>query len=270
MFRLTALACRAFVEAEPGSSRVVQKVKNEQPRDVVTELDMQLHDVAARFVAAYMPDTALLSEEGIHDTQPGEAIVSGRHLVVDPLDGTNNYALGMPGYGFMAALVADGIIDASAVVLPEHGLYLIAADGEVRTSQPLAVPRRAPSGSTYYAYPPHLSVEGAAAREAVLKAIDAHTSGIYRSGSACIGLFNLLRGAHAAVVAHEVRIWDALAFLPILHHYGFTTRYRLTSDRLTVVSALEAELVDSLSAAITGDETTSLAPFVPEVPLEVS
>jgi fructose-1,6-bisphosphatase/inositol monophosphatase family enzyme len=250
---LAARVCRAFVDATDSEMRVVQKVKDDQARDVVTALDIHLHELSAAFVNEFLPGCRLASEEGASVALDQATLEAGEFLVVDPLDGSNNVALGMPGYGFMAAHVRGGVIVGAVIVLPEHDHYIVLEDDQVRTSAPLDVPTAAPSATTYYAYPPTLTPAGAAARPEVLARIDERTSGLYRSGSACIGLFNLLRGRHAAFVAQEVRIWDALAFMPLLSHFGFAVRYRLTPERLTLVASQDGDIVEDLAAAIGGE-----------------
>jgi myo-inositol-1(or 4)-monophosphatase len=248
---LAARVCRTFVAFTGTEMRVVQKVKDGQSRDVVTGLDERLNDVTARFVAENLPGCVFLSEEGEQVSLDESSLQHDEFLVVDPLDGTNNFALAMPGYGFMAAHLRAGEVIGSVVVLPEHDLYFVLEAGAFRTSLPFTPPASAPSGTTYYAYPPKLSEAAAAARPAVLSCIDSRTSGVYRSGSACMGLFNLLSGRHAAFVGVEVRIWDALAYLPLLAHYGFAVRYRIAAGRLTLVASKDSDLVAALSAAVT-------------------
>ncbi|NDU77479.1 inositol monophosphatase [Actinomadura sp. DSM 109109] len=71
--------------------------------DVVTELDTAAEDlIVGRLRAAYPGHRIIAEESGILDGAPGEEMV----WLVDPLDGTNNVAIGMPVYAVGLALCA--------------------------------------------------------------------------------------------------------------------------------------------------------------------
>ncbi|WP_141576962.1 inositol monophosphatase [Actinomadura sp. WMMA1423] len=71
--------------------------------DVVTELDTAAEDlIVGRLRGAYPGHRIIAEESGILDGAPGEDMV----WLVDPLDGTNNVAIGMPVYAVGLALCA--------------------------------------------------------------------------------------------------------------------------------------------------------------------
>ncbi|WP_433478524.1 inositol monophosphatase family protein [Spirillospora sp. CA-142024] len=71
--------------------------------DVVTELDTAAEDlIVGRLRAAYPGHRIIAEESGVLDGAPGEEMV----WLVDPLDGTNNVAIGMPVYAVGLALCA--------------------------------------------------------------------------------------------------------------------------------------------------------------------
>jgi len=72
------------------------------PTNLVTEMDQRAEaEILGRLRGAF-PDDAILSEE------TGEAAgSSGRRWIVDPLDGTTNYAHGLPVFGVSIALEAE-------------------------------------------------------------------------------------------------------------------------------------------------------------------
>ncbi|GAA4326229.1 inositol monophosphatase family protein [Actinomadura luteofluorescens] len=71
--------------------------------DVVTELDTAAEDLIVERLRASYPGHRIIAEEsGILDGAPGEDMV----WLVDPLDGTNNVAIGMPVYAVGLALCA--------------------------------------------------------------------------------------------------------------------------------------------------------------------
>lgn len=267
--RLAAQVTYTFTEAVRAvESRTVQKVKEGISRDVVTELDTALHELSARFIAHAFPDAHLLSEENIAPDFDVAKLRSGRWFVIDPLDGSTNFALSLPGYGYMAAVLDDGVPNGSVIVLPEHDQYLIAAEDGLRTAQRMPAATPAPSASIYYAYPPRLTANGRAARAELLELIDCSSSGLYRSGSACIGLFNLLRGKHSAFIGHGVRLWDALAYVPVLHDRGIRFRYSIDGLRFTLVAAYEEDVVTGVSEIIERHHGLKMHAHEPGAPLD--
>ena len=71
--------------------------------DVVTELDSAAEElILGRLRAAYPGHRIIAEESGVTEGAPGEEMV----WLVDPLDGTNNVAIGMPVYAVGLALCA--------------------------------------------------------------------------------------------------------------------------------------------------------------------
>src|SRR6266540_6858614 len=72
-------------------------------------------------IKARFPGDAILAEEtGEHHAVAGEAPTSGRGRawIVDPLDGTVNYANGIPVFCVSIALVVDGVPAVGVIVDP--------------------------------------------------------------------------------------------------------------------------------------------------------
>ena len=90
----------------------VGRIDYKSARDVVTEVDHLSEALILEGIRAAFPGDALLAEEtGEHDAAAGEPASSGvgRVWVVDPLDGTINYANGIPMFCVSIALVVDGL-----------------------------------------------------------------------------------------------------------------------------------------------------------------
>jgi len=270
MFAMSALVCNLFSTIGSAEMRTVQKVKDHQLRDVVTSLDQSLHELAVSFVETRMPGCKLMSEEGAPINGGSSLLGKGEWLVVDPLDGTNNYSLSMPGFGFMAAYVADGKVAGSVVVLPEHDLYLVFEAGEMLVSQPFAQSPAAPSGSVYYAYPPFLSDAALQSRVQLIDLVDKQSSGFYRYGSSCVGLYNLIRGRHMAFIGHGIRIWDALAYFPILARFGIVFSYYIGNAGLVLVASSNQKFVDEACSIISSSENIAFSFFENDQRLVIS
>jgi myo-inositol-1(or 4)-monophosphatase len=90
----------------------VQKIDRKSKRDVVTEVDFSSERLLIDAIREGYPGDAILAEEsGHHDQLEADAAATGRTWVIDPLDGTVNYANGIPYFCVAVALVgADGPI----------------------------------------------------------------------------------------------------------------------------------------------------------------
>lgn len=89
----------------------LERIDYKSARDVVTEADHLSEELIIESIQAYHPADAILAEEsGEHHAVAGEAPTSGRGRVwvIDPLDGTVNYANGIPFFCVSIGLVVDG------------------------------------------------------------------------------------------------------------------------------------------------------------------
>jgi myo-inositol-1(or 4)-monophosphatase len=72
--------------------------------NVVTETDVRIERAVAGLLADAFPEHALLAEETASGTP-----LDGWLWIVDPIDGTRNFASGIPGFCFTLALAHDGV-----------------------------------------------------------------------------------------------------------------------------------------------------------------
>ena len=111
----------------------LERIDYKSARDVVTEADHLSEALILEAIRARFPDDAILAEEtGEHRAIAGEAPTSGRGRVwiVDPLDGTVNYANGIPMFCVSIGLVVDGVPVVGVVLDPTRDeAFSAAADG---------------------------------------------------------------------------------------------------------------------------------------------
>lgn len=118
------------------------------PLDLVTDADEAAERAIAAGLRARFPGCLVVGEEAAAADPGLLARMRGANLVVvvDPIDGTANYAAGLPLFATMAAAIVDGQLCAAVIHDPitresaaarlGHGAWQIAADG---TSAPLRV-----------------------------------------------------------------------------------------------------------------------------------
>lgn len=127
-----ALAARAGEVLMDRYERL-ERIDYKSARDVVTEADHQSEALILDAIRVRHAADAILAEEtGEHQAIAGEAPTSGRGRVwiVDPLDGTVNYANGIPFFCVSIGLVRDGHPAMGVIHDPTRGeTFAATADG---------------------------------------------------------------------------------------------------------------------------------------------
>jgi myo-inositol-1(or 4)-monophosphatase len=85
------------------------------PTNLVTEMDARAEALIVDRLLGAFPDDAILAEE-----RGAAAGRSGRRWIIDPLDGTTNYAHGLPIYGVSIALEVGGRVQLGVVYDPSQ------------------------------------------------------------------------------------------------------------------------------------------------------
>ena len=101
------------------------------PLDLVTEADEAAERMIASRLADAFPDAVVIGEEAAAADPDliGRLAGAARAIVVDPVDGTANYAAGLPLFGTMAALIEDGQTVAAVIHDPVCGDSAVATRG---------------------------------------------------------------------------------------------------------------------------------------------
>lgn len=105
------------------SGRVDAGIKRDG--SVITEADRSVDRYLCEQISARYPDHAILSEEG-------DTVYSGRRTtwVIDPLDGTNNFAVGIVYWGCSIAIVQDGRPVIGVLTVPVLDAEFWAVEGQ--------------------------------------------------------------------------------------------------------------------------------------------
>jgi len=102
-----------------------QKTKNDRG-DIVTEVDVESERYIIDRIRKHFPDHSIVSEEAGIIGSPD----TGYTWYIDPLDGTRNYALGIPFFSVSIALAKDGVAECGAVFDPLHNEFFYAERGQ--------------------------------------------------------------------------------------------------------------------------------------------
>src|SRR5450631_2303957 len=93
-------------------------------KDLVTEVDRESERLIVEFLLQRYPDHTILAEEGTYPVRS-----SGLRWIIDPLDGTTNYAHGFPWFCVSIGLEAEGELVAGAIFNPFYDELFTATKG---------------------------------------------------------------------------------------------------------------------------------------------
>jgi len=107
-------AARAAGQMLRGEIRGARRITYKgTPTNLVTEMDARAEALIIQRLGDAFPDDAILSEEA--GSRPGR---TGRRWIIDPLDGTTNYAHGLPIFAVSIALEVERRVSVGVVYDP--------------------------------------------------------------------------------------------------------------------------------------------------------
>lgn len=112
----------------------VERVDYKSARDIVTEVDHLSEELIIRAIRGRFPGDGIVAEEsGEHaptGESPGDGPPASRLWIIDPVDGTINYANGIPFFCVSIGLAVDGRPAVGVVLDPTRDdLFAATADG---------------------------------------------------------------------------------------------------------------------------------------------
>jgi myo-inositol-1(or 4)-monophosphatase len=221
-----AMMLKAFRER---TDEPVHKLKG--THDYLTETDGAVEKLVRDRIAKAFPSDSFLGEES---TDNKTSAKFGRDIwVVDPIDGTSNFARGVAHFCISIAFVRDGEIEIGVVYDPNHDELYVArrGAGATRNGKRIRVSgltdmkqciieagwsHRLPNES-YVALVDQLYRDGAQVR---------------RAGSGTLGLAYVADGRSDAYCELHINSWDALAALLLVKEAGGWVNDFLANDGL--------------------------------------
>jgi fructose-1,6-bisphosphatase/inositol monophosphatase family enzyme len=98
------------------------EIEEKSPGELVTVADREAEAILTAGLPLLLPGSRVIGEEACA-SDPGllESLGDGTVWLVDPLDGTGNFAAGRPTFAVMVALLRDGIVQAGWMLDPLSG-----------------------------------------------------------------------------------------------------------------------------------------------------
>jgi myo-inositol-1(or 4)-monophosphatase len=188
--------------------------------DLVTEVDMAVERRFRAFIAERFPDHAILAEE-MGGPAPGSR---ARHCwIYDPIDGTTNFAHGLPIFCASLALEIDGVAEVGAVYDPTRKELFTAERGKgaLLNGQPIHVSAAATLVDamlvTGFPYDVHSRVDEIVG---LFGAFVGQARAVRRLGSAAIDLCYVAAGRMDGFWESDLKPWDIAAGALIVEEAG--------------------------------------------------
>ena len=187
--------------------------------NLVSDADIESEQAIGRSLGAGFPDHAILGEEELSGD------VGAEHLwIVDPLDGTNNFAHRIPHFAVSIAYYRAGRAECGVVVNPVRGdwYWATAGGGAFHNGRPMRVSTatglaQSMVGCGFY-------YDRGAMMESTLAAIHSffkqQIHGIRRFGTAALDLCQVADGLYEAFFEYQLMPWDFAAGRLIVEEAG--------------------------------------------------
>jgi myo-inositol-1(or 4)-monophosphatase len=204
-------------------------VQNKGPQDLASEADLNTELLIRERLSKAFPQDAFLGEE----TQP-TAYTAGQGIwVVDPIDGTQPFILGMTSWCVSIGFMLDGVIQFGMVYAPARD-ELFAGGRNIPATLNGKPIRVSPSksvreGITYAGYSPK---SGPADFLPGFTRLLERGGMFYRDGSGALGLCYVAAGRLVGFFEPLIKSWDALGAIAVCEGAGAKVSDFLADDGL--------------------------------------
>jgi histidinol-phosphatase len=187
----------------------------------VTQADKAAEAEVRRLIAATYPDHNVLGEEeGLRGADGGEPGDGAPTWIVDPIDGTNNFMLGVPIWATLIALQVDGDVQLGVCHAPAIGeIYEGELGGGARCNdRPISADDETDLADAVVLY--------SSAQSFFKKGLDEFFEYLIRRSWRSRGFGDfwghmlVARGAAQVMVEPALATWDVAALLPIVSEAG--------------------------------------------------
>ena len=251
---VTSVVMPSFRSLQPGD--IQSKNTPGDPDDLVTIVDKAAERYLIDALGEVVPGAAFIGEEAASDNPSLLEALSAPApaWLIDPIDGTKNFARGHPDFGVMLALVEGGHTIASWIAVPaaQPSGYSVAAErgggtwmNGVRVKSARELPRTARGTIHTRLMPPETARE-------VLGRLGGKIHSRVSTGSAATEYSAIVRGEKDFVIYYRLLPWDhAPGALAVTEAGGATVhlsgdRYSPLSPNQITIFAASPELAETI------------------------
>jgi len=193
------------------------RISKKGPIDFVTEIDLKSEQLILARIRSVFPDHRILAEEtGTNCTD------SPFNWLIDPLDGTTNYAHGLPTFCVSIALEHDGRLETGVIYDPMADELFSASrgGGAFLNDRPIRVSEEKAIGEsllgTGFSYDPG----GMRINLRLFQEFMTRAAGVRRVGSAARDLSYVACGRFDGVWEFQLHPWDVAAGMLLVEEAG--------------------------------------------------
>ena len=223
--------------------------------DLVTIADREAEVALAQGLAKLHPEAAIVGEESVHADPAVMDRLSDTCWIIDPIDGTSNFASGTGHFGIMIALADEGFAQGGWIYDPQRDRLCAAHRGQGATIDGERITARSTGAN-----PPHLAAMTKFMTHGQRKRFKAQIAPNYTlvqaPGAACEQYPLTVLGEHDIAIYERTLPWDHAAGSLFLNEAGGTclrldgTPYRVDDGRRGMIGAANRELYDQLVARL--------------------
>lgn len=180
---------------------------------MLTGADLAIQAALTREITAAFPHDAVVGEEGMPAPAPGAT----HRWVLDPIDGTNNFGRGLPGFSVSIGVLRDGRPLAGAVYDPVSDWLFSAAEGQGAKLNGRAITLAPAALSARSLFAIRTPYEGGIPAP-VVGWLERYR--LRRFGSTALHLCYVALGALAFVHDHHAALWDVAGAAAVLLESG--------------------------------------------------
>ncbi len=207
--------------ADLASAGIENKSTDQQYQGIVTQADVESEQAIIQTIRNAFPDHQFMAEEEHADS----ATENAEHVwIIDPLDGTNNFAHGIPHFAVSIAYYQNGSAQTGVILNPSTGDLFVAEKGrgawwngnQVKVNQHKSLAETMIAVGFYY--------DRGAMMKATLSAIEEcfsnNVHGVRRFGTAALDLVQVGLGRFGGYFEYQLSPWDFAAARLFLEEAG--------------------------------------------------
>ncbi|HYM16536.1 MAG TPA: inositol monophosphatase family protein [Dehalococcoidia bacterium] len=209
---------RAAGEHALSRFRGAQTIDIKGNRNIVTATDVEAELLVKDLLAGEFPSHAILSEE----TASGTDARRGWVWVVDPIDGTKNYACGIPFWCTNVALCLDGepVVGLTYDAVHAEGFWAASGAGAFCNDRPIAVSAKPDVAAAVIGIDLGYDDAMGARQLDLMRRIFPNVQGIRITGSAALGMAYAACGRIDLYTHMNVSPWDVAAGILLVREAG--------------------------------------------------
>lgn len=247
---------QALLFLETVSSRNLAFTEKESPRDLVSVADLAIHNLVSQELAA--TGVPVISEE----SAAAQAIAiagADRRWLLDPIDGTTNFAAGIPLYGVALGFMCGDVFDAGAFGMPatRELFYTVSPEASYLNDARLRPDARSLADSLVGVCFSSRRTSTPQMREdefRVFGVINDGSRGCVRLGAAAVSICYTAAGKLGATYGMAGRIWDVAAALAIARAAGCKIITAPAKDPLAISYVVgHGAVVEEIRSIIEGE-----------------